>query len=213
MTVPSDDDDDENNSAAASSTDSEEVVSPASSPAEDSEEEEHPSPKKQCLAALSSQPSQAHADIWGDRYFERQEEAHCGKHALNNLIGGPQFQIENLLAAALEVVDRTGSTASEHIRDNGWYSHSVLARVLRNVEPHPLRMRLAPLACTSYENVLNQENVVGAVVNQDNVHWSAIVKHQASLWHVDSTSWPQLLHEAGYTALLLRYPMTFAIAR
>ena len=155
----------------------------------------------------------AHADLdlWADRYFERQEEAHCGKHALNNVIGAPQFLEVDLHTAAMQVLAETDENPQEHIRDNGWYSHSVLARALQNAIPPQWKLLLAPLATTAYENLLRDEGIFGAIINENNVHWSAIVKHAEHLWHVDSQTRPKRIDDTRYRAILHRFPMTFAI--
>jgi len=62
---------------------------------------------------------------WRNRYFERQESAECGRHALNNLMGGSQFLREDMEGAAREVL-AVGEQARDHIGAGGWYSHSVL---------------------------------------------------------------------------------------
>ena len=41
---------------------------------------------------------------WTDRYFEGQTLAHCGMHALNNLVGGPQFTPPDMATACVQVV-------------------------------------------------------------------------------------------------------------
>ena len=164
-------------------------------------------------ASRARQEWNADLDLWGDRYFERQEEAHCGMHAVNNVIGAPQFLPVDLHTAAMQVLAEAPDNPEEHIRDSGWYSHSVLARALQNAIPPQWRMLLAPLAATAYENLLQDENFFGAVVNEHNAHWSAIVKTAGHLWHVDSKSRPRRIGDAGYRAILGRFPMTFAIVR
>ena len=72
-------------------------------------------------------------------------------------------------------------------------------------------MLLTPLAPTSYDNVLQNDRILGAIVNENNVHWSAIAKHRDALWHVDSTTEPKRITSNGYAALLHRFPNTFAI--
>ena len=53
--------------------------------------------------------------------------------------------------------------------------------------------------------------VVGALINEEGRHWSAIVNHQDALWHFDSLARPVLLSASGFRGLLLQYPSTFAI--
>ena len=59
------------------------------------------------------------AALWGDRYFERQEENKCGRHALNNIIGGPQFLDSDLIAACMDVVAAVGGDPNDHARTDG----------------------------------------------------------------------------------------------
>ena len=63
----------------------------------------------------------------------------------------------------------------------------------------------------AYDYILAAASVLGAIVNENGLHWSAIVKHDRALWHVDSCSRPVLLLPRTFAALLLRYPATFAI--
>ena len=53
---------------------------------------------------------------WGDKYFEKQVDAECGQHALNNVLGGPQYLKDAFTAAAEQVVAEYGQPAAEHIR-------------------------------------------------------------------------------------------------
>ena len=62
-------------------------------------------------------------------------QARCGQHALNNLVGGPQFTVQDLQMACDGVCAETVQVASAHVRLNGWYSHSVLANVLQMLYP------------------------------------------------------------------------------
>ena len=153
-------------------------------------------------------------ELWGDRFFEEQDEAHCGKHALSNVFGRPQFLIEDMHTACQQVLTETPSEkASDHMKDNGWYSRSVLVRVLQNLDPNIFSMSVRRLASDSYEAVLNDPNIEGAIMNQRNHHWVAIVKHEEKLWYVDSRYGPQMLSENTYVQHLRKHPDTFAITR
>lgn len=70
----------------------------------------------------------AHRDrdlsLWGDRYFERQEDLKSGRHAVNNLMGGPQFIDSDLDMAVDIVVGEVGDVRGQHAGPLGWYSHS-----------------------------------------------------------------------------------------
>ena len=57
------------------------------------------------------------------------------------------------------------------------------------------------------------ELICGALVNQNNYHWIALVKHNGLLWHVDSEHFPTPMDEEAFKACLRSYPDTFAVAR
>ena len=52
-------------------------------------------PSKSAVTEIATVPVSSIASVarasWIDRYFEGQTLAHCGMHALNNLVAGPQF--------------------------------------------------------------------------------------------------------------------------
>ena len=83
-------------------------------------------------------------EAWADRYFEKQEGAACGKHALNNLCGGPQFVDDDMVVACSQVLAETGEEENDHRSGHGWYSHSVLARVVQNFVPPAMRLLTGP---------------------------------------------------------------------
>ena len=149
--------------------------------------------------------------LWGDRYFERQVDNKCGRHALNNMIGGPQFLDENLLAVCMDVVATTGERPEEHARSDGWYSHGVLAAVFDRVAPPMGRLLDRPLHCSSYHALAQNPHCLGAIVNHSNAHWTAIIKHAGALWHVNSQTWPKILSCTAYEQLLQLNPMTFVL--
>lgn len=64
-----------------------------------------------------------------DLYFERQVQARCGMHALNNAVGRQVFKVEDMTLAIeaflAEGFDGDGE-AAEHYRPGGWYSVPVL---------------------------------------------------------------------------------------
>ena len=95
----------------------------------------------------------------------------------------------------------------------GWYSHSVLATVLQNSTPSPWKLLFKPLEMTDYRRMLDDELICGAVVNQNNYHWIALVKHNGLLWHVDSRYSPWAMDEDAFRVCLKSHPSTFAVAR
>ena len=150
---------------------------------------------------------------WGVRFFERQVNAECGQHALNNVLGGPQFLREHLQRAAREVVATTREREEDHIRAGGWYSHSVLATVLRNTAPTQWKLLFNRLGEEDYHAFLADELVIGALVNQNQAHWVALVKHNGLLWEVDSQLSPKPMDEEAFRQCLRSYPSTHAVAR
>ena len=101
----------------------------------------------------------------------------------------------------------------EHIRAGGWYSHSVLATVLLKDPMKRGKLLLNRLGAGDYHAVLADELVHGAIVNQNQAHWIALVKHNGLLWHVDSRRSPRPMDETAFRNELRKYPDTFAVAR
>lgn len=148
---------------------------------------------------------------WGDRYFERQTLARCGMHALNNLVGGPQFVPDDLVSACRSIILETGEFASDHATAMGWYSHSVLSRVLQETVPPRWRLRFSPLLPNEVDDFYSDTLMYGALVNHHGEHWVAVVKHMDLLWNVDSCSIPRVLRLMDFRAMLLVYPETYPL--
>ena len=108
-------------------------------------------------------------------------------------------------------METTRERESEHVKPGGWYSHSVLGRALLTATDSQLLFNT--LEKTAYDALMADEGVTGAVVNQDNKHWIAMVKHNGLLWEVDSRKAPALMDQQAFRATVERYPSTFAIAR
>lgn len=150
--------------------------------------------------------------LWGDRYFERQGAAPvCGRHALNNLLGGPQFSDADLNIACSMVLAETDDSRSWHVSGGGWYSHSVLGMAFDTIVPK-WRMLASPLLPSSWPSFSNSDAMVGALLNQYGAHWSAMCKHNNYVWHVDSQREPVVLDQEGFARLLRKHPMAFSVA-
>lgn len=161
---------------------------------------------------LRSNPAKPYVpSSWGDRYFETQKDAKCGRHAINNLLGGPQFIDGDFEAACNQVVADTSDEHSYHSKANGWYSHQVLANALEMLVPPTCRLLYTPLPTDSYDHVAKKEDVLGALVNENNAHWTAIVKHLLSLWYVDSINGAKKLNKQSFIKLLEQHPNTFLV--
>ena len=97
------------------------------------------------------------------------------------------------------------------MKPGGWYSHSVLATVLRTATE--CKLLFGKLEMTAYEAFMADDLVSGALVNQNNFHWIALVKHNGQLWHVDSRYAPWPMREEDFRQCLEAYPSTFAVAQ
>ena len=149
--------------------------------------------------------------LWGDRYFERQGAAPvCGRHALNNLLGGPQFSDADLNIACSMVLAETDDSRSWHVSGGGWYSHSVLGMAFDTIVPK-WRMLASPLLPSSWPSFSNSDAMVGALLNHNGAHWSAMCKHNNYVWHVDSQREPVVLDQKGFARLLRKHPMAFSV--
>ena len=115
-------------------------------------------------------------------YFEGQQAAQCGRHALNNLYGGPQFTVEDLSNACSLVLGDLSENAgvdeprSRHELPSGWYSHSVLAKAFDLLSTPEWRL-LPAVARPSEWTRFFDPRVKGCLVNQDNQHWVSIKSH------------------------------------
>ena len=142
--------------------------------------------------------------VWGDGYFERQVDAKCGQHALNNVVGAPQFREEFFEEAVrLILLERNYEREDQHRNEHGWYSHSVLAQALELTNPVIWRLLYAELLPSEYRRLLETPDWIGAIVNEGNRHWVAIVKRADRLWRLDSGNPPPvLLDEASFHTYL-----------
>ena len=85
----------------------------------------------------------------------------------------------------------TGDSFSAHVNEqSGWYSRTVMAKVLDNVSRPDTRMLSRRVPPGDYSHMLRTGAVRGAVVNVQDTHWTAIVKHDNALWYVDSQRAP-----------------------
>ena len=68
-------------------------------------------------------------------------------------------------------------------------------------ENYPLRARHVIRA------MLEDETIQGALIHENSAHWTALVKQNRRLWHVDSCAEnPRLLDEATFSALIQQHP-------
>ncbi|MCP4239190.1 MAG: hypothetical protein GY772_01375, partial [bacterium] len=128
------------------------------------------------------------------QYVERQVAARCGLHALNNALGEAVFTAPDLSAATDQVLFETNlppvegaappepTLRRQHELPSGWYSEEVLAMALLSTfqfafDQTPAHDRLW---------VLNDVDVVGALVNLPRQHWMALRCFSGEVWLFDS---------------------------
>ena len=148
---------------------------------------------------------------WGDRYFETQEAAMCGQHALNNMLGVKRYDADLLEQACQTVIAETGEHAAFHRRLGGWYSHAVLARALDYTIPPVWRMLDRPACHEDWCLVATQDEVAGVVCNVNNKHWTCICRQQGRVFYVDSVAFPHIIQESDFIEIINRHPMTFLV--
>ena len=125
-------------------------------------------------------------------YFERQEKARCGMHALNNALGHPLHDA-NDMTRACEIylqeisVDGLRDSRGMHEGPGGWYSSEVMAKAVTSTCMSKLGrvehvMHLEPL----HVNPDALRGSLGAVVNIRNAHWVALRWCKETVWLLDS---------------------------
>jgi hypothetical protein len=151
---------------------------------------------------------------WGGRYWETQAEARCGRHALNNMLGGPQYSDEDLARACSTVLEEIPSeTRGDHVKRGGWYSHSILAEALQATLPPVWRLALNRACPEDWQVVASNENVCGVLINLDNTHWVAIAKHMGFCFYCDSMYRPVIVDGADWLKIIGRHPDAFVVVR
>ena len=150
--------------------------------------------------------------LWAGRYFECQNEAQCGLHALNNIMGRREFEPADLERAVASVLQVTDEAVEEHVAPSGWYSHSVLAEA---VQP-TWELMLGRSMPDSRKEFLENGDIIGVLLNvftgRGVRHWSAICKHAGEAWRVDSLEQePELLNDASWHYFLERVVSAFPL--
>ena len=138
--------------------------------------------------------AQSPAPALADLYRERQQESQCGMHALNNLLGAQTFDVESMeSAAAIYLAGKEadggledGEDLRRHLSASGWYSIEVMGFALENlgsIFPTDTRRFKMSLASLDVLAALSSEDppCIGALVNHNGGHWSAIRKFPGSL--------------------------------
>eukprot|EP00435_Cladocopium_sp_Y103_P012508 s558_g3.t1 len=142
-------------------------------------------------------------------FFQRQQAARCGMHALNNALGQAAFSPQDMRTAAasyLQELQRIDNAADEHVRPGGWYSVQVLYAALFN--------RGYKLNIDEPIRSLQQAHLAPALVqNWHNLHWVAYRwGHDGAIYRLDSMQiGPHRMSEEEFEASLATH-WTYAVA-
>ena len=121
---------------------------------------------------------------------------------------GVQFLKIGLRAACNTVQESNGDEVRLHRIGAAWCSHSVLAEALQRVVPPSWRMLARPFLRDQWSLFMDNPDVVGAVVNVANSHWTVLVEHATLGWYVDSQYLPVIITEMDCHDIVSRNPIT-----
>ena len=154
-------------------------------------------------------------------FFERQVDARCGLHALNNALGGMYLNIadmQNALEDYLVSSQREGlnEQRSAHFKPSGWYSSEVMCHALNTASMHKkgrIEHVLELKALYLHPHLIHI--CIGAIVNIDNKHWCALRSIGGQIWRLDSLNkHPEKLTQNEYIAFVNKrraaYPIMMA---
>ncbi|CAE7513119.1 prmt1, partial [Symbiodinium pilosum] len=147
-------------------------------------------------------------------FFERQEAARCGIHALNNVLGFHCVGVEDMTHAAETFLFENpdlGDNVQDHLAPEGDYSIEVMSMVLRTkamAEFGQLRWQM------DIQRVMTSQDLhgcIGAVQNLNNRHWVALRQVEATFLYCDSLeAGLRQMTEEELDALLAVHP-TYAL--
>lgn len=170
----------------------------------------------------SIEPQTRHADTF-PLAFETQQEARCGKHALNNALASEHSFGNTDLAEACntfleesrfpdaEGVQVYPERRKDHEHRRGWYSIQVLAKALEKTGMYRLETT-QPLHVNPKR--LFDPTVAGALVNLDNEHWVALKVVDDVIWLLDSQKQrPVSISHAELLHYVRRYRDAYPIQR
>ena len=150
-------------------------------------------------------------------YFQQQQEARCGMHALNNALGEDFADPEGLLKACHNfiveaAVDDIHWEVSDHVEPGGWYSSEVMANALRTISMErfdrvTFHMELQPLC----ESPAELHAARGAIVSVDR-HWVALRSISGEVWRLDSLdAEPECLTNEQYVQFVTENRLAYKI--
>ena len=152
-------------------------------------------------------------------YFERQREAQCGLHAVNNILGRPFLTAADLRVAcdkflAEMAFEGVVEDRAQHIGPGGFYSEAVLAFALRHFgNAFALDLDRPILPDTAMPLEIFLDDVAGILVNVAQRHWVAVRVCLDDLWMLDSLTEPERLTLDQLRDFLRRHPSAFFVRR
>ena len=82
---------------------------------------------------------------------------------------------------------------------------------MQNTVPPRWRLELQPLSLHDLQYFLQNPLIYGALVNENDSHWTAFVKHAGLTWYVDSKDVPRVLADAALVARIEEFPNCCAL--
>jgi hypothetical protein len=152
-------------------------------------------------------------------YFEPQELALCGMHALNNALGLPLLTRDVMTVACTEYLSESAAEGNPEVRNlheslrSGWYAEAVMAFALRwrdNIFSFDLD---SPILANDDASLLRlfAENTAGIAVNENGQHWSCFKVYDERIWFLDSLREPLHVSFDFYVAYVHRYQRAHAV--
>ncbi|CAE7244812.1 unnamed protein product [Symbiodinium natans] len=143
-----------------------------------------PPSKKTSSNQTNARPSQQ-----SNVFFEEQEGARCGKHALNNALGHRYFDTADMQDAAETFIwenPELGDDIERHISPDGDYSIETMMMALRTAAMKKFGRLSWQMRDTRATSIRDLEDCVGAVQNHNNRHWVALRRAGENFLYVDS---------------------------
>ena len=152
-------------------------------------------------------------------FFERQQEARCGLHALNNAIGHSFATAADLEAAVQELLraahqEGLPEVRAQHCLPGGWYSAEVLSQAITQVSlAKRNRVEFVLILEPLCVNAAALRTSVGSIVNIQNRHWVALRWLHGAVWLLDSQDVPRELNWQAYQHFVRLHRSAFRIER
>ena len=147
-----------------------------------------------------------------DEFFEKQEAARCGQHALNNVLGFRCFTAEDMQHAAETFLFENPELKDDldtHASAGGDYSIEVMMTAVRSTAMTRygrVRWRMRDYRAMDMADL---DDCLGAVQNDRGRHWVALRRKGESFLYLDSLSpdaRPRQIPEEEMVERMLAYP-------